>query len=148
MKAFISACWPAVITTFLMGSMANSQFVLADLELIGVAIPFSSRLSATLNDLTGLLPGYGAVIAIGFAIAFPLASWCRHRFNTGRWIFPLAGFTSIFAIISLMHPVMEITLIAGARSTVGLMCQCLAGALGGCMFAARKRSQEERQRNE
>ncbi|AGH43378.1 hypothetical protein C427_1269 [Paraglaciecola psychrophila 170] len=34
-----------------------------------------------------------------------------------------------------MHPILEITLLAGARSTFGFICQSLAGAMGGVVFA-------------
>jgi hypothetical protein len=34
-----------------------------------------------------------------------------------------------------MHPILEITLLAGARSTLGFICQSLAGAMGGWIFS-------------
>lgn len=143
MKEFISAWLLAVLAAFVAGSVAHSQFVLADLEQIGVSISLSSRLSTTFEDLVGLLPGYGAVLAIGFLLAFLLAGWVRNTFHTGGWIFAMAGFVAVLTVFALMYPLMEITLIAGARSMAGLICQCLAGALGGIVFAILKKSKGE-----
>ncbi|AMO57784.1 hypothetical protein [Endozoicomonas montiporae] len=134
MKEHLSAWLLAVVVTFVVGSIAQSQFVLAGLEQIGVAISYSSRFYTTLNDLVGLLPGYGTVIAIGFLPAFGFAGWIRKKLQTGLWVFPLAGFVTILTIFAAMYPIFEVTLVAGARSTAGLVCQCLSGALGGVVF--------------
>jgi hypothetical protein len=49
-------------------------------------------------------------------------------------LYPLAGFVAIFVMLLAMQPVLGITLIAGARSTLGIVSQCLAGLIGGWLF--------------
>ena len=142
MKGYLSAWLPAVLVTLVAGSIAHSQFVIADLEQIGISISVTSRVYTTIDDLIGLLPGYGTVIAIGLLPAFGFAGWVRRKLQTGLWIFPLAGFVTMLTIFAAMYPLMEISLIAGARSTAGLVCQCLAGALGGLVFVAIKKPEE------
>ena len=79
MKEYLFAWLLAVLVTAVTGSIIQSQFVLTGLEQVGVSISLSSRFYTTFNDLAGLLPGYGAVIALGLLPAFLLASWIRRK---------------------------------------------------------------------
>ncbi|OED43574.1 hypothetical protein ACH42_09685 [Endozoicomonas sp. (ex Bugula neritina AB1)] len=145
-KIFILAWFFAFTVTFVLGSVLHSQFVLADLVAIGVSIPQSVRVSAVIDDLIGLLPGYGAVIALGLLLAFLLSGWLQQKLQTGSWLHVLSGFSAMLAIHALMYPLMEITLIASVRSFYGLLAQCIAGAVGGALFAVivvRGRSKEK-----
>ena len=144
MKEYLSAWLLAVLVTFVAGSVAHSQFVLAGLEQIGISISMTSRFYTTADDLIGLLPGYGSVIAVGLLPAFGFAGWVRKKLQTGLWVFLLAGFVAMLTIFAAMYPLMEISLIAGARSTAGLVCQCLSGALGGVVFVVVKKPEEEK----
>ena len=50
-------------------------------------------------------------------------------------VFSLAGAFAIAVMLMAMHPLLHVTLIAGARSPMGFTCQCLAGAIGGYVFS-------------
>ena len=64
----------AVIFAFVLASLFHSQFVMAELTKVGVEILFNDRLSMSIDDLLGLYPTYGVVIAVSFLIAFIVAS--------------------------------------------------------------------------
>lgn len=125
----------AAMATFILASLAHSQFVLHELSKLGVEIDFATRLSSTLDDLTGLMPTYGIVIAVSLLLGFVITRLIR-KFLTkpALWLYPIAGFVAILTAHIAMHPILDITLIAGARSAPGLICQCLAGAFGGWAY--------------
>lgn len=125
----------AALLCFTLASIAHSQMVLAGLEQQGIVIPPAERLQMTLSDWWGLLPGYGAIIATGMLIALSVAGWiCSKTGTMGGILYALAGAAAMLSILMAMQPIMDITLIAGARSTIGLTLQTLAGLLGGWSF--------------
>jgi len=126
----------AVIFTFVLASLFHSQFVMAELINIGVEISFNDRLSMSIDDLLGLLPTYGVVVAVSFLIAFIVAGLLIKRFKFNPYIlYSLAGGMGIAVALLAMYPILEITLLAGARSTFGFICQSLAGVMGGWIFS-------------
>jgi hypothetical protein len=130
--AFIAA----VLATAILGAIASTQFVLAALAAVGTAIPFTARLSMTLQDVVGMLPLYGAVVAVGFLVAFPIAARVIRALPHARLPgYALAGAIAVAGAILVMVQLFGLTPIAGARSTLGLAVQGLAGAAGGAVFA-------------
>jgi hypothetical protein len=126
----------AVIFAFVLASLCHSQFVMAELSKVGVEILFNDRLSMSLDDLLGLYPTYGIVIAVSYFISFIVAGLIIKRFKLSpNILYFLAGGVGVTVALLAMHPILEITLLAGARSTFGFICQSLAGALGGVVFA-------------
>ena len=125
----------AVLATFFLASISHSQFVLLELAKVGAEISFSTRVSATFQDLVGFLPAYAPVIAVGMLIGFSLITWISSKFNSSfaGW-YPIAGGLSLLTIHAAMYPLLEITLIAGARSIAGLTMQVVAGVIGGLLF--------------
>ena len=105
----------AALVAIILACALNTQMVIAALEAAGASIPFDRRLGMTGGDLLGLAPQYGAVIAGAAAIAVAL--------------------TAMKISFDGIEP------IAGARGGLGLALQCLAGVVGGLVFAsmARKR---------
>lgn len=125
----------AILATFVLASLSHSQFVLHELAGLGVTIDFATRVSSSLDDLSGLLPGYGGILTVGFVIAFSVMGLIRKfRPTTSYWVYPLAGFLAVMVAHLAMHPIFNVTLIAGARSPLGLAFQCLAGLVGGYVF--------------
>lgn len=126
----------AWLVCFTLASMAHSQFVLSGLSKQGIHITLSQRWQMSLSDWWGLLPTYGVVLAVGLLIAFGVATWLARRF-TGRrvMLYSLAGFAGLLCIHLAMQPLMDITLIAGARGTLGLLTQAATGLIGGWVFA-------------
>lgn len=135
---FLAAC----ITTFVLASVAHSQMVLAELANIGVVISLADRLQMTISDLLGLLPSYGSVIALslllGFLVTWLISSKIKKLPDS---LFVLAGFLAIISALAAMHPILDITLIAGARTPFGLFLQALSGAIGGFVFMKLRQQQ-------
>ncbi|WP_416907976.1 MAG: hypothetical protein ACMVO5_13325 [Polymorphobacter sp.] len=127
----------ALVTTMGM-SLIHSLMVQQGLVDLGVAIPPGLRLATIGRDFLGLLPALGVVVAIGFAIAFAVASRL-HRFAPPL-AYPLAGAVAIAAALFLMKLQFSMTPIAGARTTEGLVLMILSGAIGGVVFARLKKS--------
>jgi hypothetical protein len=126
----------AVIFAFVIASLFSSQFVMAELSKVGVEILFNDRLSMSIDDLLGLYPTYGVVIAVSYFISFIVAGLLIKRFTLSPYIlYCLAGCVGVGVALLAMHPILEITLLAGARSTFGFICQSIAGAMGGAVFA-------------
>ncbi len=127
----------AVVVTVVLGCFSHTQFVLAALEGVGYPIPLADRLSTTLFDLTGLAPTYGAVVAIGFLIAFSVAAGIIHFVPGLRTTgYVLAGAVAIVVALTAMSMMFwNITPIAGARGFWGMSGQAVAGGLGGYLFA-------------
>jgi hypothetical protein len=126
----------AVVFAFVIASLFHSQFVMAELAKVGVEISLNDRLSMSIDDLLGLYPTYGIVIAVSYFIAFSVTNLLTKRFKLSPYIlYFLAGGIGVAVALLAMHPILNITLLAGARSTFGFACQSLAGAIGGAMFA-------------
>lgn len=134
---FIVAC----LATFVLASIAHSQFVLAELIRVGVEVSLDDRISMTLSDLLGLLPGYGAIIALSLLLGFLIMQ------AVSKWLMPLpdyrfiiGGFLAICCALLAMYPIFNVTLIAGARSEAGILVQAVAGAVGGLVFMLLRRN--------
>jgi hypothetical protein len=126
----------AVIFAFILASLFHSQFVMAELTSVGVNISFNDRLSMSLDDLIGLYPTYGVVIAISLLIAFSITTLLLKFFKISSPIlYFIGGGFGVATALLAMHPLLDTTLIAGARSTFGFICQSLAGAMGGWVFS-------------
>ena len=126
----------SVLAASVAASIFSTQFVLAGLQGLGVAVSLNTRLEMTFNDLA-ILQTLGIVIAVCFLIGFLTAALCK-RFIGGNRIFwyVLAGGSSLLAALLIMSAVLQLIPIAGARTTFGLLSQALAGALGGYIFAS------------
>ncbi len=130
--AFILAVIVAVVGV----SIIHSLFVQGNLAGLGVAMPLGLRLETILKDFSGLALPLGAVIAAALGFGFLIASFLKRRLIALAWIaYPLAGATAVGAALLLMKAAMDITPIAGARTTPGLLLMAAAGALGGLIFA-------------
>jgi len=137
---FIAAFGCAVAAILL-----HTQMVLAALNNIDISIPMSDRLYMSVQDLLGLLPVYGAIILLGLAIAFSITKLIRKFFTVKPIaIYPIAGAAALFVILISMQPILDITLLAGARSTTGIILQAVAGALGGVLFAVLRQPKSNR----
>jgi hypothetical protein len=125
----------ATLCTFVLASLMHSQFVLYELSAIGVNIDWAVRLSSTVDDLLGLSSGFAPMIALGLLIGFAVMAMIRHKRPTATpWLYPLAGLLAMMTMQLAMHPIFDITLIAGARSPLGFAAQCLSGLVGGWLF--------------
>ena len=131
----------AVAAMALLGSIASTQFVLAGLSAVGADIGLSDRVSMTAFDIAGFAPAYGAIVALGFVIAFPAATLASRLVALPRaLVFAVAGAACLGLTLFLMEQVFfGLPVIAGARSIAGVAVQVVAGALCGWLFAAMTR---------
>ncbi len=126
----------AVVVTTVLGSIAHTQFVLAGLAELGVAVSLSDRLSMTVHDIGGMGPLYGAIIGLGFVVAMLAAALVFRLVGAQRaLIYTVAGAVAVAVALTTMGIVYDITPIAGARSALGFIAQMVAGAFGGFVFA-------------
>lgn len=124
-----------VLCTFILASLAHSQFVLAELSAVGIKIDLANRLTMSVDDLLGLFPIYVSAIGLSLLVGLGTVGLIRKfRPQSTPSLYPLAGFFAIFVMLLAMYPILGITLIAGARSTLGFVSQCLAGLIGGWLF--------------
>ena len=123
------------LLTFTLASLFHSQYVVNQLVNVGVVVGFNDRVNLTLEDWLGLLPTYGAIIAIALAIAF-FVTWfiAKKLQNQGIQLFVTAGIVAFATALIAIESIMNITIIAGARGW-GFYAQLCAGAVGGYVFA-------------
>ena len=95
----------------------------------------SDRASLTLDDWLGLLPTYGAIIAVALAIAFFATAKLNKKVQKyGTQLFVIAGIVAFAIVLIAIESIMNIHIIAGARGW-GFYAQLLAGAVGGFAFS-------------
>ena len=149
MKKFIRHTFfvfiPAWAVGFILASIFHTTSVLTELAKIDVCVGLSDWLFMIGQDLLGLLPTYGVIIAVTLALAFFITQYLIKRiysrrtesvpFPTRLALFSAAGAISYWLMLMAMQPILNVTLIAGARSLEGLLAQCLAGLIAGCVFA-------------
>ncbi|MCF6143260.1 MULTISPECIES: hypothetical protein [Pseudoalteromonas] len=123
------------LLTFTLASLFHSQYVVNQLVNVGIEISFSDRVNLTLDDWLGLLPTYGAIIAVALAFAFSVTGLLyRKHPKYGIQLFVIAGVTAFAVALVAIESIMNITIIAGARGW-GFYTQLIAGAVGGYVFA-------------
>ena len=123
------------LLTFTLASLFHSQYVVNQLVDVGVVVSLSDRINLMLDDWLGLLPTYGAIIAIALAIAFFAVVLLVKKFKKySMALFVASGITAFAVVLVAIESIMNIHIIAGARGW-GFYLQLLAGALGGLLFA-------------
>lgn len=137
----------ATLVTFIIASALHTQSVLSGLISVGAEIPVSVRIKTVFVDFAGLLPTYGVIVFIGMLMAMSIALLIANKVLTAPskhahgvqssklWLFSLAGAVAVFTLLSAMHPILEVSIIAGARGLSGMLTQSIAGAIGGVTFA-------------
>jgi hypothetical protein len=153
---------PAWLVAFIFASVLHSHFVLFELVALNIHIPASKWLYMVLDDLFGLLPTYGAIISVTLTISFFMASrlnsFLEKRALTltkngaagmfgaagifgaagmfgAAGIFGAAGAVGFLIMLAAMQPILDVTLIAGARSNLGIAAQCIAGFVSGIIYS-------------
>ena len=123
------------LLTFTLASLFHSQYVVNQLVNVGIVVSLSDRINLTVDDWLGLLPTYGAIIAIALAIAFLVTAKLTKKVKQYSMVlFIAAGITAFAVVLVAIESIMNIHIIAGARGW-GFYLQLLAGALGGLLFA-------------
>jgi hypothetical protein len=126
----------AVVVTVLIGSLVQTQFNLAAISGLGVEIGLADRISTTWHDLQSFTPLYAVVVALAFAVAWPLAGWLKHWLPGHRTLlFTLAGFSAVWVTIAVMNRTLPITAIGATRELVGTLALAAAGAFAGWVYS-------------
>ncbi|WP_278381877.1 hypothetical protein [Pseudoalteromonas distincta] len=121
--------------TFTLASLFHSQYVVNQLVNVGVVVGLSDRASLTFDDWLGLLPTYGAIIALALAIAFFVTAKLNKKVKKySTQLFVIAGIVAFAIVLIAIESIMNIHIIAGARGW-GFYAQLLAGAVGGFTFS-------------
>jgi len=136
----------AVLVGTILVSVTNTHIDLQALIAIGAEIPLTVRLDAIARDLAGFGPTLGALTAIGFAIALPVAGLIARRLGPGwRSVgFFLAGAVAIIVMISAITIYYRavlgslITPVASSREISGLLMLSLGGGVAGLLFSRLK----------
>jgi hypothetical protein len=139
----------AVVVMIVLGSLAHSLMVQqawADAVLAGEGSPgtlsFGERVSWILHDLTGMLPLFGSLTTIALLIAF-LAGGLVARFTGLRPIvYAVAGAVAIFVLFTALKTALGTVGVFGARGTLGLGLQVVAGMVAGVVFAMLSRPRD------
>ncbi|MEE4218099.1 MAG: hypothetical protein V2I48_10850 [Xanthomonadales bacterium] len=125
----------AVLTAYLLASASATQSVVASLSSMGVPVGLGDRVVMTLGDVVGMAGMFLPLVAFALLVAFLFtALLCRWL---GRWRTPLyllAGATALVAMHLAMNLAFDLTPVAIARSTFGLLVQGAAGAAGGFVY--------------
>jgi len=126
----------AVVEASILTSIVSTQLVLADIQGFGLAVSFGDRLQATLHDLLGLALPLLILIGLSFLVAFAVARYAIRTIggNPMTW-FMAAGFASVPAALVLIKYFMGGTLLASARTSLGMLLIAGCGMAGGWVFA-------------
>lgn len=131
----ILAFLASVASAYVVAVVLVSQFNIARVQGMGFEVGLGQRLSTVLHDLVGMTASYLPLIVIAFLIAFSFTGLALMRFiQTPKILYPIAGFVAIIAIHSILQMVFGISGVAPTRTTVGLLAQGLAGAIGGYVY--------------
>ncbi|WP_164156727.1 hypothetical protein [Sandarakinorhabdus rubra] len=126
----------AVLVTTALASIVQSWQVQSRLTRLGVEISPSLAAETAWRDFAGLALPLLLVFGLALLLGFALAGWLRVRLPLlAPLAWPLAGIGAVAATLSLMKVAMDITPLAGARGLDGFLLFCLAGALGGLVYA-------------
>ena len=132
----------ALVVMVLLGSIAHSLFVqdawstaVAAAEGTPGDIPMDHRLAWIAHDLVGLEPLYGVLTAIALLIAFLVAGLVARFTGLRPIVFTVAGAVAIYVLFWALKTNLGTVGVFGARGTMGLAAQILAGAVAGLSFA-------------
>lgn len=127
----------AAIVTVVIASVLSTNRVINNLNTIGASSELSDRFTMSVYDLAHFGTLYVVFIFLAFLIAFLAASGVFKIAGFGRTlIYVVAGITAMFVMLWAMEQVFfGVPIVAGARDSLGLLLQMLAGGIGGFIFA-------------
>jgi MFS family permease len=134
-------CWAlAVLSAYSLATLFATQSVISHLADMNIPLSMGERLEMSAKDQLGMTSLYLPLIAVGMLIAMLVAGWLGRRNPQRRThLFMLAGAVAMLSIHLALNWSFDITLVAVARSPLGLLSQALAGAVGGYLFTRLKK---------
>lgn len=126
----------AVVDAAILISIVSTQLVLADVQSFGLEVSAADRLQTTLADLLGLAVSLLMLIGLSYLIAFTIARYAIRMIGGNRMLWYLAaGLTSVPAGIVLIKFFMGGTLLASARTPLGMTLIACCSMAGGWVYA-------------
>ena len=136
-----SAYLVAALGTYVLAAMAATQWLLANIGGLGYEISTGTRLVTTGQDLWGMLPTYGPIIAVAMAIGLAVASGIAKMLPALRGVGLITGGAAAVVCLHLiLQQVVSVSPIWAAQSIGGLLAQGLAGGIGGYLYYLMRRS--------
>lgn len=133
----------SVLVAAIVGAVIQTQFNLAALIRLDVAVSPDQRVAMTGADIVHFAPVFALVLAAVFLPAFLAASWIARRHPGLRVVlFTLSGGTAVLVAFLAMNALMPLTPIQMTRDAVGLLAMTTTGLLGGWIFAIMIRRRE------
>lgn len=138
----------ALLVAVISGSVLQTQFNLAALMALGVAISWTDWLATIWADLTSFSPLLSLIMVIVYALSLPVAAWLSRRVkSTGwglrGWFYALAGGVGFWVAVLVINALAPMpTLIAATRSWPGLLAMSCASALGAWVFSRYRRQEQ------
>ena len=128
----------SVVVTYAAATVFYTQQILAKQAAIGAVYTPAQQAETYLANFTGLTI-YGAVISVALLVAFVVAAILKRILKPLAPIaYPLAGAAGVAATILLIENTAAAGgagAIGGARDALGFGLQCVAGGIGGLVFA-------------
>ncbi len=138
-KTLAAYTW-AVLVAYFLAVIFATQFVVASLIGMGIAVSWAQRLEMSFKDIVGMTGIFLPLVAVGFLIALGAAGILSRRNPTQRtFLFILAGALAMISIHLTLRYAFDVNLVAVARTLTGLFSQALAGAVGGYCFTRVKK---------
>ena len=126
-----------VLTTYVVGVLFYTQLNLSNLVELGLTVDLGTRIQAAGHDLLGMTGLYLPIVAVALLIAFLVARGIIVFVPQLRSIgYTLAGFVAILTIDFALNQAFGTHPLAVTRTSIGLLSQCVAGALGGFAFVS------------
>lgn len=126
----------ALLVAVVVGSIAQTQFNLGDLQRLGVDIPWDVRAQTTWRDFYGFGPLYGLIISVGLLPAFIVAGALARGREARRlpW-YLLGGGLGVWAALASANVLAGIVvLVFATRHAGGLACLIAGGVLAGWTY--------------
>ena len=125
----------AVIAAYLLGAIFVSQGNIAAVVALGFDVGMGQRLDAAVHDMLNMTDIYLPLVAISLLLGFPVAyAIVRKRPHLRLIGYTMAGFVALIAIHVIIKAVVGISGVAPTRTLPGLLCQGIAGGVGGYLF--------------
>jgi hypothetical protein len=132
-----------ILVSFVLGSIAGTQVVLASVQAMGLEVSWAARIQVSRTDLLGLSATLLPIMALALAAGWGLYDGVISRVSLDRvtHAYALVGAGCILALHPLLALILGVDVFAATRSLGGLLAQGIAGAVGGwCCGYVRSRS--------
>ncbi len=128
-----------VAVAFVIAVAFFTQQVIGKQAAYGITYTPAQQFETFIDNLTGLAPGYGMVLSIALFAGFIVAAIVKRIIKPLAPIaYPVAGAAAVGTALYLIETSIAgggAGVVGGARDATGFALQCLAGGLGGVVFA-------------